>query len=89
MEDGGGGEVLQFEADPGLNHFSYDSNALTAAKCYYGQICGICGFAPMKPVTTGTIEGNKIYGNQWVISVNLGVYTNRTLQFTAVFTPKQ
>jgi hypothetical protein len=83
--DGGGGEVLQFEADPAVTHFSYSSNDLPAAKCVYGQVCGICGFPVMRAVTGGTIEGNRLNGNQWNIAVNVNL-PNKTLQFTKVFT---
>ncbi len=64
-------EILIFELDKDIDSFSLKDDELAQANVLFGRIC-YC-LAGYRPVSSGTLEGEKISIGKWRIRANLHV----------------
>ena len=66
------GEILRFVVDPSVTHFEYVDEEILEAKCYYNQYGAWVG-ASAFPVTSGSIEGERMWNGDWMLTVDIVV----------------
>lgn len=84
VADGFYSKSLFFMVDPALSSFTYYSDNFQAIRCYYREMCEGCMDGSMVPVA-GTIEGQKLNGNEWQVNINVKINDYRSVKVSGKF----